>query len=343
MDTTTTTNEKPPLPPGRKQWHKTHRPRIHHNPELAKPVSLDLIHRRLDMLMFLDQRRFATNRQVAERLFALKTGSSEPRDPKAALAAAGEKCLLRAKDCGLIERIPVFHRHHLTGRYFMDGVNILTRVGARMVEEEYERRDRGEKLRWSPDVKRFQHATIDHDLEITDATTAIAVAVEQMGGEVLHLFDDDQLLQAKSQHRFQEFTPDAFMLVALHGHLSPLFLEIDRGTEVVLSQRGSKKDIKTKVERYGAYFRHRYGGDPFFEALECLAGAWQHPLVLTITTSQERLENMLKATEAGKGKTSYWYTTRPQAYAEVGAVMGAIWRVIGPEDRSLAWHLAGPS
>ncbi len=225
----------------------------------------------------------------------------------------------------------------------MDAVNILTRTGADKVQEEYDRRDRGETLRWTPDVKKFQHASIDHELEIIDAAIALYRGVEQLGGEVPHFFDDDQLSRAKGQHRFQDFTPDAFALAALGGHLSPLFFEIDRGTEVVLSKTGSTKDIKTKVERYGAYMRSRYAADPFFEALRGPEEVWQSPIVLTITTSAERLQNMLRATQEGKGRTAYWYTTRAQIYAEVGAITGSIWQVIGPEERSLARHLAGPS
>ncbi len=237
---------------------------------------------------------------------------------------SNRKCLLRLKDNGLIERLKVFHTHRVTGAFYQDAVNILTRAGAQLVQEHYDAAGSGQRVRWRPDLKRLTNATLDHELAINDLAIAAHRACWERRWE-LHDWHDDDLL-ARRTTAFDGFIPDGFGVVDTGTRLVPVFVEIDRGTETVASPSGSTKDWRTKIERYLGYLNHRFRDDPLLATLGYRPATLDRPLVLTVTTSETRLENMLAATAAVGGDHRFLFTTGPAIFGERGRFWAPVWR-----------------
>lgn len=315
----TQTDESPPTKTNQKTNRKEYQKRINRRSDLRKrPLPpLELIPFADQILMQLDQKRFLTNIQIGELFFrGTRTVHGKMRSELQFQRTAGE-AIGNLMDHKLIDRIPVFQTHRRTGNIFQTQVNLLTRKGRDHVQDCYDREDDGEVLRPTGDLKRFTHQKIDHELAINDIAIALQRAVWRLGPEyqVVEWFDDDLLERHKHTTRFHDFTPDAWCLVeGPDDRLCPMFIEVDRGTEMVRSKRNSTKDWYTKMVRYGYYIAHRYHEDPFYAELECDTRKMVHPLVLTITTSEERMKNMLAATEEANGRNTYWYTQRERVF-----------------------------
>ena len=94
--------------------------------------------------------------------------------------------------------------------------------------------------------------------------------------------------------------PDASFVIGIGDRQGRFCLEIDRGTVTVSptawQQRGWTQKIRAYLEYYqsGAY-EQRFQTRSF--------------RVLTVTTSEERLRNMRKATEEAGGDARFWFTT----------------------------------
>src|SRR4051794_40459795 len=113
------------------------RPRIHHDPSLAKRYPWEMIERYQgrEALLAINQYRFLLNGQVAALLFIDQPGpDGRPISDATARDKCNKRCLIRLKDAELIERVPVFYTHPITGSTVRDGVNLLTRLGAEVVE-----------------------------------------------------------------------------------------------------------------------------------------------------------------------------------------------------------------
>lgn len=334
-----------PSPRGYKTPNK--QGRIHRDPSKAKRIyPLERIPQGEAILIELDRHRFLTNSQVGQLLFRhTLTKFGKPRSEKQYQETCNE-VLGHLFNAGYLERIQVYHTHQLTGNVFQDGVNLLTGKGAKAVQAAYDRHDSGETVRWTPDLKRFGFQKVDHELEINDFWIALQRGVWSLAPAEYFLHDrhdDDLLERAKATTRFNTFTPDGWCVVeSPEGRLCPLFLEVDRGNEVVVSQVGSTKDWKTKIERYGEYFQLRYRDDPFYRQLEFHPDEMANPVVLIVTSSPERLRNMLAATEKAGGMGTYWYTTKAELYGAWGAILRPIWRRMDREEPvSLLDHIKG--
>lgn len=345
-----------------KQIHRTHQKRINRDPALRKRTlppyekipSAELI------LRNIDQFRFLTNEQIGELLFRRtlnrfgKVRSEKWRQyQNPANDAIGD-----LTDHGLITKLRIFQTHRLTGNIFQSTVNILTPAGKRKVQEAYDRDDEGEALRPTSDLKRYSNQKIDHELEIIDATIALKRAIWSMGTgyDVLEWHDDDMLSRDRDA-LFQTFLPDAWCVVeAPGGRLCPLFFEIDRGTETIMpgTYSNPSRTWLAKMGNYGDYFQYRYKHDPFYvkRGFDLSHELVAQKIVLTVTTSQERLENMLEATRKAGGRNTYWYTTRQLLYGtpnlakgetwNFGAILEPIWsRVNDSAPVSLRDHIVG--
>lgn len=250
-----------------------------------------------------------------------------------------KKCLLRLKDNGLIERLKVFHTHKVSGHIYQDAVNILTREGARQVAEFYAEDGTGQQLRWRPELKRFANQTIDHELAVNDFAIAAHRACWERHWDLFDWHDDDRL--SRRPTALGNLLPDGFGVIAASPRLIPIFVEIDRGTETVHSDRGSATDWKSRVERYGAYLAQRFATDPLLQTLGYAADELTPPLVLIATTSRPRLDHMRAATHAAGGDARFWYTTNQALYRTPDAFWTPIWwSATSPHPLSLADYVA---
>jgi hypothetical protein len=128
----------------------------------------------------------------------------------------------------------------------------------------------------------------------------------------------------KTQTQLQN-EPDAFFIVKRNGVPLTFFLEIDRGTETLVSEKGRTTDMFTKYSRYGSFLKERYADAPFF-------ANQPPPVVLTVTHGGKVRKKGLIETAAKAGcQTAYWFTTADELYAskEPNALFDEVWQVPG--------------
>ncbi len=283
------------------------------------------------VLVALDALGLLTNGQIRDLLFAdLPTIAGTARSANGARKKANEVCQ-RLWEGGLITRKPAILTSHRTGQPYLHFVNVLSAAGAWEVASHYEETGEG-ALRWTRSSLELKPQQIAHTLAINDVHIAAARASARAGVAFRSWHDDRQLmgLQRDGQAHFVT-VPDGYFVLEHEGRAFGHFLEVDRGTETVTGPRTRRANWGAKIRGYGHYLAQRAAG----EAL--LTGATA-PIVLTVTTSQERLEHMLEATRKAGGAGRYWYTTAAQLLdaGDPAAFWAPIWRVCSdPLPRSL--------
>lgn len=103
------------------------------------------------------------------------------------------------------------------------------------------------------------------------------------------------------------------------------FVEIDRGKETVNSRDERYKSWKHKIELYTTY----YDSGKYFERFGAKGMA-----VLTVTTTQTRLQNLIRATEQAGGGGRFWFTTFDKVTSET-VLSGKIWNIAGGRQDDL--------
>jgi hypothetical protein len=172
-------------------------------------------------------------------------------------------------------------------------------------------------LPWHRTDTRLRPNYIEHLILTNDIRLAVMRAVKETSGiELVTWHDeltlarnhrDDKIELPQSDGSIQHVTliPDAyFVLRNSEGKVRQHFLEIDRGTETATSSDESYRTWERKIRTYKRFFsdgwcERRYGTD---------AGR-----VLTVTTSQKRLSNLLAVSEGVGAKQRFWFTTHAQA------------------------------
>lgn len=276
--------------------------------------------------------RFATHGQLTNLYFvSRKNRHGQPRTFGGADRAA-RIALKRLWEAGFIERRLVMLASRSTGLGYQHFVNVLTAKGQRAVTPNLTR----------PRTISISHQTVDHSLAINDFYVLIHRAAALHGITVHDWLDDRQLtaMQVKGSLKLVSI-PDAFFVLAYQGRYFGHFLEIDTGSVRVGSRKRTRSWTQT-VADYGTYFREHYPIDGFFRGFSA-------PIVLTVTSSNARLEHLLTATKHAGGAGVYWYTTKDQIEpvrrdAESGKAIGfepevlwqPIWRVLNDrQPRSL--------
>ncbi len=217
-----------------------------------------------------------------------------------------------------------------TGFGYQHFVNVLTPKGERAASTNTD--DPSLPLRRSP-IK-ISNQTIEHSLAINDVYVLARRAAEDRGIGFHDWLDDRQLTAMKVAGRLNLVSiPDGFFVLSVNGRYYGHFLEIDTGSETIMSKRSPRSWSQT-VADYGQYFRAHYPQDGYFKGFVA-------PIVLTITSSETRLINLLKATKRGGGAGVYWYTTENDIQATTindttrrvthftpDVFWGPIWRVV---------------
>ncbi len=296
----------------------------------------------METLAELDQRGFLTNSQVADLLFANRPNpQGAPRTDTAAQAAAN-RTLRRLWHSGLVQRERVVLTSRRTNGPYVTFVNVLTAEGAQIVRDYYEELGTGRSLRWTKAGGDLGYQGFEHAVAINDVY-ALAVRSCTQRGVRIGGWRDDRQLSAMNRAGETHFVsvPDGFFALSTGEAVTGHFLELDRGTESVFGISERRRDWKAKIAGYEAYFRERYAAEALFEGIAA-------PVVLTVTTSPERLVNLLTATRAAGGGARYWYTTLdaldPEDAPRGSAFWEPIWRVsTEPSPCSLLERLGSES
>jgi hypothetical protein len=114
--------------------------------------------------------------------------------------------------------------------------------------------------------------------------------------------------------------PDAFCkLVLPSGHATWIFLEIDRGTVTVESSHWELRSWRRKIL---AYRQLQESG-----ALQGHFGA-ESMIVATVTTSEQRLQNLKKASERANADHRFWFSIIERVNSE-NILTQPIWTIAG--------------
>lgn len=126
------------------------------------------------------------------------------------------------------------------------------------------------------------------------------------------------------------FIPDAVFNLADSKSKKKLlfFLEVDRGTETIESPINSSNFLN-KIKTYCSYFDNkgyqRYDNDFNYE--------FNGFRVLTVTTSELRMNNLKKACLKYGDVSIFWFTTFEKLSSDT--ILEKIWEIANPEDKTM--------
>lgn len=191
-----------------------------------------------------------------------------------------------------------------------------------------------EELDWRPrdNTAGASHLFLDHLLHTNDVRIAFQLAAATDGWEIVRWLDDRTLRRREMKEYVTlpetaervAIVPDGFFSLARDRDIYHHFIEADLATVVGVSSKSGRRDWARKVRAYLAYFQSgqyakRYRADTF--------------RVLTVTTGDGRLENLLRITEEVGGKSIFWFTTYEALLAQP-LVAAPIWSVAKREGLS---------
>jgi hypothetical protein len=180
------------------------------------------------------------------------------------------------------------------------------------------------EIGWSRSRNHVTPLFLEHTLMVNDIRVAIERAAARQGYSVSRWLTEDELkvrpdrLWVPTGHGGQRriaLVPDAYCCLEADGRRAHFLLEADRATEAH-GRWAQKVAAYLAYVRSGAYGR-RYG-------TECLR-------VLTVTTSETRLRNLLRTTEQAQGGAMFWFT-HLGLLAPATVLQAPVWYVPGQPD-----------
>ena len=205
---------------------------------------------------------------------------------------------------------------------------MLTPEGVQLLEDELGLEP--EDIDWKPSYNSVKWPFLEHLLATNDLRVRMEVAAPKVGLRILEWVDDlslastsirDQIVVPARGGGTQQTTvgPDGYVsLLAPDGKTRHrAFIEADRAT-VPLTR------WKNKVWKYQHYFRSK--------AFRRRYGATKPFRVLTVTTSQERLQNMKQATEAQGATTWFWFSTYAALTDPETVLFAPTWFMAGADE-----------
>jgi hypothetical protein len=256
---------------------------------------------------------------------------TDPHQRAKTIAAAdrqvNRRTLRPLKDLGLVTVVRPFLRGETTPLAQKEVV-VLTARGAEVVRQLLAAADRTGSARWRANWLDIDGTNQAHASLISDTYIALRRATGDRW-KLRGWRDDRDLAQLTQQGQttLNGLIPDAAFVLANRDAYYPLFLEIDLGTESVLSPRHSTRDVAAKFERYRSYLIGHWQRDPLLEGIE------RRPHVLFLTTSARRLENLHAAAERVGVADAVHFSTIDRLVGDI-APHATIWE--------LPW-LSGPS
>lgn len=192
-----------------------------------------------------------------------------------------------------------------------------------------------EDIEWKPGYNNVSWALLDHQIMLGNIFIATGAAAHQVGWSLAEWVDDRILRKTHTalvpvtdpdgRQRRVAVVPDAYFALGYTDGLTGeerllrFFVEADRATMTAASARQQAHTWQHRIRAYQAYF-----ASPLPEATY----GTNRLRVLTVTTSQRRLESLKAATEAAGGRNRYWFTTE-QALSGKTALTAPIWYKAG--------------
>lgn len=178
----------------------------------------------------------------------------------------------------------------------------LSKKGADLISHLYSEKEARE-IKWNDKQNKVEAFFIEHTLRLNDVRIAFAKSVLETKDYDLFWFNESEVKSWKEKVDDPEnsgknlaITPDAFLYLIGKDKKAYYFLEIDRATE-------SNRRWRDKIRGYVEYVKSgKYQARFKTEALR----------VLTVTTSKERLANLLKTTQSVENAYFFLFTTFDQ-------------------------------
>jgi len=172
------------------------------------------------------------------------------------------------------------------------------------------------QIKWSEKQNRVEHFFIEHTLAINDARIAFIKAALGSKEYDLFWFNESEVKSWREKVEDPEnsgktlaITPDAFFYLIGKKKKAYYFLEVDRATE-------SNRRWRDKIRSYVEYVKSgKYTARFKTEALR----------VLTITTSKERMANLIKTTQSAENAYFFLFTTFDQIKGK-NIIFQQIWK-----------------
>lgn len=246
-----------------------------------------------------------TNSQISDLFFAeLPNRRGEPRTELGARAAA-DRSLRRLWENRQLDRVRVVLTSRRTGGGYISFVNVLTATGLESVKQHAEETGKAIEIRAEPGDPKLSLQQLEHSVALCDLYALFQRNARSQGLKLRAWHDDRQLAALRNSGAIKLLNvPDAtFVLGRTAADAKAFFLELDLGTESVSGLSDRRRDWQGKIESYERYFATAFAHDAFL-------GGLARPIVLTVTTSERRLTNMLEATRQAGGGSGYWYAVR---------------------------------
>ena len=190
------------------------------------------------------------------------------------------------------------------------------------------------EIRWRRSQNHVSSMFLEHTLMVNDLRIAVELASRRHGHHLERWIPEDELKRPpdrvqieaeRGRSRRVAVVPDGYFCLSSNQRRAHFFLEADRPT--VPNRRWAQKTkAYLAYVRSGAYAR-RY-------QTECLR-------VLTVTTSEKRMGNLLRSTAQAGGGAIFWFTYCDLLAPET-ILSAPIWSVPGQSSKSVLIDGAEP-
>jgi len=207
------------------------------------------------------------------------------------------------------------HKPIPTGYGSSKRVYCLSKKGAALIAHLYSEKE-ARKIKWNEKQNKVETFFIEHTLAINDVRIAFFKEVLEDKAYELSWSDEKEVKAWKekvddpdNQGKTLPVTPDSFLSLTGNKKKANYFLEVDRATE-------SNRRWKDKVRGYVEYVLSGKYYEKFkSEALR----------IITVTTTQERLNNLLNTTKSVNHADFFLFTTFGQI-KDNSVLFGNIWK-----------------
>ncbi len=238
--------------------------------------------------------------------------------------------LKKLKDYGLLRRVEQYQTPKEGKRPYLYAA---TRKGAQIVARwlECDVHD----LPYRQKDSRVSSVAARHLIGENDVRVALQASVRDTDGVTLPIWLDGITL--KSTHSADKLSiqgphggsqtavlvPDDYFVLQVAGKDNPFhhFVEIDMGTEVGSAREEWQQSWARKIRLYNKYFE---GG---LNSLVYKRYKTFRARVLTVTTSETRLENLLQVTEKTGGEQRFWFSTFDRIEAANNTLFAPVWQL----------------
>jgi len=193
-------------------------------------------------------------------------------------------------------------------------------------------------LDWRPN-ETLSPLFLDHLLTTNEVRVAIARAAQRYDYALEQWIDDKSLKQrqhkatvvlksATGKQQTAALVPDGYFVLHTGSHYYHQFLEVDRATTTGISGDWGRRTFARKIAAYLEYYNSgKYHARYHTKSMR----------VLTVTTGEKRLANLMQVTDEVGGKGRFWFTTLARLRL-CDVLHDEIWQQPGrPGVRSLIW------